>query len=163
MSTPTTGDRSRVILMCGPAGAGKSTFAKALEGRGFVRLSIDAELWRRGVRGAVPDDKRAAAQRFLEDRLAELVEAGRDVVVDSSFWRRADRDHYRELVTRYGGTCELVYFQVAREELHRRIARRNTGTGADSVHVDAATLDRYIDGFEVPTPDEAPVDPRDVV
>ena len=33
--------------MCGIAGAGKTTYAKALEASGWVRLSIDEEVWER--------------------------------------------------------------------------------------------------------------------
>ncbi len=35
---------SRVIFMCGPAGSGKSTYARRLEQDGMTRLSIDAEM-----------------------------------------------------------------------------------------------------------------------
>ena len=39
---------SRVIMMCGPAGAGKSTIARRLQAAGAVRLSLDEEAWERG-------------------------------------------------------------------------------------------------------------------
>ncbi|WP_224773312.1 AAA family ATPase [Metabacillus idriensis] len=32
-------------MMCGVAGSGKTTFAQQLEKKGFVRLSIDEEIW----------------------------------------------------------------------------------------------------------------------
>jgi len=38
---------SRVIFMCGPSGSGKSTYARRFEEDGMVRLSFDAEMWRR--------------------------------------------------------------------------------------------------------------------
>jgi predicted kinase len=38
---------SRVVLMCGIAGSGKTTYAQRLERDGYVRLSIDEEVWRR--------------------------------------------------------------------------------------------------------------------
>lgn len=38
-------DASLVVMMCGIAGSGKSTFSQHLEKYGFVRLSIDEEVW----------------------------------------------------------------------------------------------------------------------
>ena len=40
---------SNVILMCGPAGAGKSTFAKKFESNGMTILSYDKESFKRGL------------------------------------------------------------------------------------------------------------------
>jgi signal recognition particle GTPase len=34
----------RVVLMCGLAGSGKTTYATQLEVQGYVRLSIDEEV-----------------------------------------------------------------------------------------------------------------------
>jgi len=45
---------SRVIFMCGPAGAGKTTYARELERAGMIRLSFDAEMWQRGISAAHP-------------------------------------------------------------------------------------------------------------
>jgi len=36
--------RPEVVLLCGVAGAGKTTYAKRLETCGHVRLSIDEEI-----------------------------------------------------------------------------------------------------------------------
>lgn len=36
---------SIVVMMCGVAGSGKTTFAKKLEKEGFARLSIDEDIW----------------------------------------------------------------------------------------------------------------------
>ena len=33
--------------MCGVAGSGKTTYAQRLEAEGYVRLSIDEEIWQR--------------------------------------------------------------------------------------------------------------------
>lgn len=35
-----------IIMMCGVAGSGKTTFSLELEKVGFVRLSIDEEIWK---------------------------------------------------------------------------------------------------------------------
>lgn len=34
-----------VVMMCGVAGSGKTTYAQQLEKEGYIRLSIDEELW----------------------------------------------------------------------------------------------------------------------
>lgn len=40
--------KSKVILMCGPAGAGKSTLTKKFESTGMTILSYDEESFKRG-------------------------------------------------------------------------------------------------------------------
>jgi len=36
---------SKVIMMCGVCGSGKTTYAKQKEQEGYIRLSIDEEMW----------------------------------------------------------------------------------------------------------------------
>lgn len=38
-------ERGLVVMMCGLPGSGKSTYARALERRGYARLSIDEIVW----------------------------------------------------------------------------------------------------------------------
>lgn len=95
--------------MCGIAGSGKTTYAQQLEAGGFVRLSIDEEVWMSSGRYGLdyPAERYAAlaadAELRLRHRLVGLVSAGSDVVIDFSFWSRARRDDYKELVERAGG------------------------------------------------------------
>jgi predicted kinase len=149
---------STVVLMCGLPGAGKTTYAMELVRRGYVRLSIDEVVWRRlGQRDA---GLVLAAERFdqlkeeirAEQRreLVELMRAGRDVVVDYSFWSRAARDDYKALVESHGCRWELVHLKVDRATLERRLVVRNGEDGANSVTVDAALFDRYAANFEEP-------------
>ena len=54
----------QVILMCGPAGSGKSTYARGLEARGYVRVSFDGEAWHgpslhEALDGCTADEARA--------------------------------------------------------------------------------------------------------
>ena len=77
--------------MCGPSGAGKSTYADRLERQGMVRLSVDVELFARGITEVPPpEDVRAEILRTLQERRLELVADDRDVVLDLSFWSRAN-------------------------------------------------------------------------
>ena len=101
---------SRVVFMCGPSGSGKSTFARRLEEHGMVRLSFDAQMWRRGISTVpLPPEVRAEIEADLRAVLLEHMAAGRDVVLDFSFWSRRMRDDYRRLLGPTGVVPETVY------------------------------------------------------
>ncbi|MBD0690109.1 AAA family ATPase [Streptomyces sp. CBMA123] len=147
-----------VVLMCGLPGAGKTTYARQLVRRGYVRLSIDEVVWRRlGRRDAglvlaaeAYDRLKEEVRREQRRELVELMLAGRDVVVDYSFWSRAARDDYKALVESHGCRWELVHLKADRATLERRLGRRSDEDGADCVTVDRALLDRYLAQFEAP-------------
>lgn len=64
----------------------------------------------------------------LRQRLLELVAAGRDVVVDFSFWSRRMRDDYRRLLAPTGVVPETVFIVTDRETVLGR------GTSTTSSH-----------------------------
>lgn len=148
---------SRVVFMCGPAGSGKTAHARRLEDQGFVRLSFDDEAWRRGVlaQPLVPE-VHAEIEADLMARLLRLVDEGRDVVLDFSFWSRRMRDDYRQLLTPRGVIAETVYVATPREvALSRMRARANQDP--NDVALSEATAAHYVDHFEPPTADEGPL------
>ncbi|WP_231495942.1 ATP-binding protein [Cellulomonas sp. HZM] len=146
-----------VVLMCGPAGAGKSTAAARLERDGYVRLAFDERAWELGHRDhPLPATVAAAVHADLHATLLALVAEGRDVVVDSSFWSRASRDAYRELLAPAGIVPVVHVLDTPREVVLARLARR-TGEGPHDVPVRPDRALAYLDGFERPTPDEGPL------
>lgn len=144
--------------MCGLPGAGKTTYAMELVRRGYARLSIDEAVWQRlGQRDAglvleaeAFDQLKEEVRRQQRQELVELMLAGRDVVVDYSFWSRAARDDYKALVESHGGRWELVHLKADRTTLERRLAVRNGEEGANSVTVDEKLFNRYVANFEEP-------------
>jgi predicted kinase len=147
----------RVIFMCGPAGAGKSTVARQYERQGMTRLSFDQEARSRGIT-AMPlaDNVRAEIEHALRARLVELVRAGSDVVLDFSFWSRAMRDEYRDLLRPLGAVPETVYLATDRATVLRRIADRAARDG-DDFRLSTELAASYFDHFEVPTAAEGPL------
>ena len=144
------------MLMCGIPGSGKSTYARALEGRGFTRLSIDEVVWARIGRDAAelePDEydrlKRTAEQELWHE-LLRLLDARQPVVIDYSFWDRSRRHRYKAEIERRGCRWELVWLKVDFETVRRRLAIRNQQHGANSVTVDDELLKRYFASFEEP-------------
>ena len=145
-----------VVLMCGVAGSGKSTFARALERRGFVRLSVDEAVWQRLGHDAAElapeeyEQLKATVEAEQWQELIRLLEARQPVVIDYSFWNRARRDRYKALVESHGCRWELVHLKADPDTLRHRLALRNQQQGADSVTVSEELLDRYLAGFEEP-------------
>lgn len=145
--------------MCGLPGAGKTTYAMELVRRGYVRLSIDEVVWQRlGQRDAglvleaeAFDQLKEEVRREQRQELVELMLAGRDVVVDYSFWSRAARDNYKALIESHGCRWELVHLKADRTTLERRLEVRNGKEGANSVTVDETLFNRYLANFEEPS------------
>jgi predicted kinase len=147
----------RVIFMCGPAGSGKSTVARQYERQGMTRLSFDQEAWSRGITAMpLPQEVHRDIELVLRSRLADLVRAGSDVVLDFSFWSRRAREEYRELLRPFGVVPETVYLATDRATVLRRIAARAARDG-DDFKISTELAACYFDHFEVPTAAEGPL------
>jgi predicted kinase len=86
----------------------------------------------------------------LRRRLVELVESGRDVVLDYGLWRRSDRDAYKRLVEAHGGRWRLLYLKVDPEVLRQRLADRNRRGDANALMVTPSALEDFIARFHEP-------------
>ena len=102
------------------------------------------------------DDVHREIESELRHRLIRLVGAGRDVVLDFSFWSRGMRDEWRHTLEPYGAVPELVYLATDRATCLERIAAR-AQTHGDDFALDAETAAAYVDNFEPPAPDETPL------
>ncbi len=75
MAVDETG-RPRVVMMCGPGGTGKTTYATRLEREGWTRLSFEVEFWDRGITTMPSADVVAEVAADLKSRLLRHVAAG---------------------------------------------------------------------------------------
>jgi predicted kinase len=123
LTTPSDGPK--VILLCGIAGAGKSTSAKSIaKNYGFKRLSIDQTLFEtHGLCGvdyerAVYEDLLDQAERMVMEKLLEHLRQKENVVLDRSYWSLDDRKAcYRILELEGVRDYRLVYLRAGKEFL----------------------------------------------
>lgn len=172
---------TRVYFMCGPAGSGKSTFARRLEAQGWVRLSFDVEAGARGITSMpLSAQTHAEIEQILLGKFRTAIASGQDVVFDYSFWSFEMRDKYRTIVRAEGIEPEVIYMQTDRATALAAVAeRQNTAsrssipsrssaaghesaTGHTEIRADEFTLSpdlaaQYFDKFQPPTPDEGPL------
>lgn len=147
-----------VVLMCGIAGSGKTTYARQLEDAGYVRLSIDEEVWERFGRYGVDytpaqyAEHSATVENDLRDRLVWLVGERRNVVVDFSFWQRRTRDEYKRLVVAAGGRWRLIYLKTDPDVLRERLNTRRRRFDANAAFpITDGILADYLAAFEEPS------------
>jgi predicted kinase len=146
-----------VVLMCGVAGSGKTTFAQQLEKEGFARLSIDEEIWKTHGRYGIDfseekyEKYKDEAEVKLRHQLVMLIQNKQHVVVDFSFWQRSRRERYKRLIEDAGGEWRLVYLKVHPDDLRERLRIRSQRFDANAAFpITEAILTSFLNGFEVP-------------
>lgn len=107
-----------LVLLIGPAGAGKSTFAAAH----FRPVEIVSSDHLRGLLANDPADQTASADAF---RILTLMVAGRlkrrlTTVVDATSLRAENRRRYRQLAARHGVPVVAIAFDLEAATLHER-------------------------------------------
>ncbi len=147
-----------LILICGLPGSGKTTLAKQLEfSHSALRLCPDE--W---IASILADDADTAEL----DRLRTPVESvqwevakralvlGINVILENGFWSREERMRYRAQAKALGASVELIYLNVERDELWRRLSKRNEELQPGIFFVREDQLDLWLSWFEPPTADE---------
>jgi predicted kinase len=147
-----------LFLICGLPGAGKTTLAKRLE-QEQQALRLCPDEW------ITPILKDALDQEEL-DRLRSPVETlqwgvaqrvlrlGVNVILENGFWGREERERYRLQAEALGAKIELHFLEVSKNELWKRLSKRNAELPAGTFVVTKEQLESWWKLFEPPTLEE---------
>jgi predicted kinase len=147
-----------LILVCGMAGAGKSTLAKELEAsRHALRLCPDE--WIKAVikveaDKAELDRLRSPVESLQWDLARKLLKLGMTVILENGFWSREERVALRTQAMELEADVELHYLNIPREELWKRLQKRNAEASNGSFIVTEHELGTWISSFTTPDSEE---------
>jgi predicted kinase len=141
---------SRLIIVCGLPGSGKTTLAKALEtAHGAVRLSADE--WMDALGLNLWDEASRAKIEALQWKLGQqLLSRGLTIIIEWGTWGRSERNALRTGARALGAAVELHFLSAPADELFERIERR----GMENPPVTREAVLSWIEIFEAPTAEE---------
>lgn len=145
-----TGGGSKLIIVCGLPGSGKTTHAKSLECR-FSAVRMCPDEWMEALSTNIYNEQSRYKIEALQWQLARrLLALGLTVIVEWGTWSRSERDALRVEARAIGASVELHYLAAPLEVLYDRIKQR--GTEHPPIQRDA--LAQWFQLFQVPTPEE---------
>ena len=141
---------SRLIIVCGLPGSGKTTLAKALENSlRAIRFSPDD--WMDALSINLWDEEKRVHIEALQWKIAQqLLALGLVVIIEWGTWGRSERDVLRLGARALGASVELHYLSAPADVLFDRIQRR----GLEEPPIDRDTVTQWLNAFQAPTPEE---------
>lgn len=146
---------SRLYLMLGYPGAGKTTVAQLIAERtGAVHLWSDLE--RHKMFDDPSHDEAESRQLYeqLNQRTEDLLADGKSVVFDTSFNYRRDRDLLRKIAARHGAEAVVVWLTTAPATAKDRAVHANVVRNGYDFNMTGTEFDRIAEHLEPPTEDE---------
>jgi len=126
-------EERRIHLVCGPTGAGKTTYARDLAQRvGAVRFSIDewmtALFWMDAPRPLAPSwslERVERCQALIWATASQIAALGTPCMLEVGLARRVDRARLARLAADAGWPLRLHLVEAPQDERRRRVAARN--------------------------------------
>lgn len=141
--------------MLGYPGAGKTTVAQYIVKQvGAVHIWSDLE--RHKMFGKPVHDKEESRQLYdvLNQRVEKLLAEGKNVVFDTSFNHRCDRDLLRETADRYDADTVIVWLTTPIDVARRRAVHADVVRNGYEFKMTGEQFDRIADRLQPPDKDE---------
>jgi predicted kinase len=141
---------SKLIIVCGLPGSGKTAHAKPLAERlHAIRLAPDE--WMNDLAIDLRDESMRERVERLQWKLGrELLTLGLTVIIEWGTWARSERDKLRLEARALGAAVELHYLSAPMDVLFERIQQR----GMEIPPIRREELKRWAELFQEPTMDE---------
>jgi predicted kinase len=147
-------EKPTVYIIAGQVGAGKTTFAKKLEQEtGAIRFTPDE--WILKLFKEIPsneefDDYYYRCCNVAWETAKKILEKGIAVVLDFGFWKKAERDKYKEMIPCLGYNYKLYHVLCEADEIKHRLKIRNKQQPEGAVIIDEEAFDFFSPQFEAP-------------
>jgi predicted kinase len=145
-----SGSESRLIIVCGLPGSGKTTHARRLEVE-LSALRLCADEWMAALAEDLWDEKMRAKIEGLQWQLGQqLLALGLTVIVEWGTWARSERDALRLRARELSAAVELHYLTAPVDVLLDRIQLRRM----ENPPITREQLLHWAEVFQVPTAEE---------
>ncbi len=146
---------SKLFLLCGKPGSGKTTLAKSLKDRfGLIHFSADDFMLK--LFGEIEDrdlfDKKLKVTKDLIYQICDDVLVNNNVVLDFGFWTKREREEVKEKFKNH--KVVVVYLKLDDEKIFSQIENRNSNLKDNEYFMDLNTFKILSSKFEEPTEDE---------
>jgi predicted kinase len=145
-------------LMVGLPCSGKSTQAKKLEEE-YNALVLTLDKWHLLLFGDDTleedhDKRHIKIEIIMLDIAYRALNLGIDVILDFGFWGKEERMYYKNKAKELGVNFKIHYMDVPKEELYKRLDKRNNELPDGVFTIPKEKMDEYIKMFQPLEEDE---------
>lgn len=150
--------RRTIYIISGQICSGKTTFSKKLqESTGALRFTPDEIMQKIYPFKIKKEEFDSYFYKCCDVSMVGAIESfkrGFDVILDFGFWKKEDRNTYKNIAKEVGAESKLFFVKCAIETIKNRLYLRNKNISDGSFHISEEEFDFYSPGFEEPSNDE---------
>ena len=145
-------------LMVGLPCSGKTTKAKILEKK-YNAIVLTLDKWHIKLFGNDTMEKtHDIRHKIIEEMMLEIAERllilGTNVILDFGFWGKKERMYLRNKAKEIGVNFKIHFMDVPKEELNKRLDKRNNELPAGTFEIPKEKMDEYMEIFQRPEREE---------